>query len=112
MHQLSRPEQDATAALRALADALGAPQVPIPDPGPRPPAASGAPTPDKLAQTVAALMPEHAIVSDESISYGRGFYQASHAAPPHDWLHLAAAPSATACRWPPARRSPRPASAA
>jgi acetolactate synthase-1/2/3 large subunit len=89
LHQLSRPEQDATAALRALADALGAPQVPIPDPGPRPPAASGAPTPGKLAQTVAALMPEHAIVSDESISYGRGFYQASHAAPPHDWLNLA-----------------------
>jgi len=38
---------------------------------------------------VAALMPENAIVSDESISFGRGFYQASHAAPPHDWLHLA-----------------------
>ena len=89
LHLLSRPEQDATAALRALADALGAPPVAIPDPGPRPQAASGAPTPDKLAQTVAALMPDHAIVSDESVSYGRGFYQASHAAPPHDWLHLA-----------------------
>jgi acetolactate synthase-1/2/3 large subunit len=34
-------------------------------------------------------MPEHAIVSDESISYGRGFYPHTHAAPRHDWLHLA-----------------------
>ena len=88
LHVLSRPEQDATAALAALAEALHAPQVDIPDPGTRPQAASGAPTPNKLAQTVAALMPENAIVSDESVSYGRGFYQASHAAPPHDWLNL------------------------
>ena len=88
LHVLSRPEQDATAALAALAEALHAPQVDIPDPGTRPQAASGAPTPNKLAQTVAALMPENAIVSDESVSYGRGFYQASHGAPPHDWLNL------------------------
>ena len=89
LHVLSRPEQDAIAALAALADAVHAPEVAIPDPGPRPQAASGAPSPDRLAQTLAALMPENAIVSDESVSYGRGFYQASHAAPPHDWLHLA-----------------------
>lgn len=89
LHVLSRPEQDAVAALRALAEALGAPEAALPDPGPRPQAASGEPTSDKLAQTVAALMPEHAIVSDESVSYGRGFYKGSHAAPPHEWLHLA-----------------------
>ena len=89
LHVLSRPEQDAVEALQALAEALHAPQVAMPDPGPRPQAASGAPTSDKVAQTVAALMPEHAIVSDESVSYGRGFYKNSHAAPPHDWLHLA-----------------------
>ncbi|HET8749003.1 MAG TPA: acetolactate synthase large subunit, partial [Ramlibacter sp.] len=88
MHVLTRPEQDARSALRALAEALGAKDVPLPDPGPRPQPASGAPTPDKLAQTLAALMPEHSIVSDESISFGRGFYKHSHAAPPHDWLHL------------------------
>jgi acetolactate synthase-1/2/3 large subunit len=34
-------------------------------------------------------MPENAIVSDESVSYGRGFYRHTHAAPAHDWLHLA-----------------------
>jgi acetolactate synthase-1/2/3 large subunit len=89
LHVLSRPGQDAVAALRALADALGAPEVALPDAGPRPQVASGAPSPEKLAQTVAALMPEHAIVSDESVSYGRGVYGPTHAAPPHDWLHLA-----------------------
>ena len=89
LHVLSRPDQDPVAALRALVEALGASPVAIPDPGPLPQLARGAPTPDRLAQTLAALMPEHAIVSDESISYGRGFYRHTHAAPPHDWLHLA-----------------------
>src|SRR4051812_14713431 len=89
LHVLTRPEQDPVAALRALVETLHAPEVALPDPGPRPQAASGEPTSDKLAQTVAALMPDDAIVSDESVSYGRGFYRNSHAAPPHDWLHLA-----------------------
>ena len=89
LHVLSRADQDAVAALQALVDALASPHIAIPDPGPRPHAASGASTPEGLAQTVAALMPEHAIVSDESVSYGRGFYRYTHAAAPHDWLHLA-----------------------
>ena len=88
LHVLSRPDQDAVAALRALAEAVGAPAVAVPDPGPRPEPSAGAPTPERLAQTLAALMPEDAIVSDESISFGRGFYRHTHAAPPHDWLHL------------------------
>lgn len=88
LHVVTRPEQDAVAALRALVEALGAKDVPLPDPGPRPQPASGVPAPDKVAQTIAALMPEHSIVSDESVSFGRGFYRHSHAAPQHDWLHL------------------------
>jgi acetolactate synthase-1/2/3 large subunit len=88
-HVLSRPDQDPIEALRALALSLEAPDVAMPDAGMRPEAATGAPTPEGLAQTLAALMPEHAIVSDESISYGRGFYRHTYAAPPHDWLHLA-----------------------
>jgi acetolactate synthase I/II/III large subunit len=88
LHFLSRLDQDADAALEALVDVLGAPQAAIPDPGPRPDPASGAPTPEGLAQTLAALMPENSIVSDESISYGRGFYRHTHTAPAHDWLQL------------------------
>ncbi|WP_228849397.1 thiamine pyrophosphate-dependent enzyme [Halocynthiibacter styelae] len=34
-------------------------------------------------------MPENAIISDESLSYGRGFYPHTFAAPAHDWLDLA-----------------------
>ncbi|MDR3004248.1 MAG: acetolactate synthase large subunit, partial [Acidovorax sp.] len=86
---LSRPDQNPVEALQALVKALGAPEVRMPDPGPRPEVVRGAPTPEGLAQTLAALMPENAIVSDESISYGRGFYKFTHAAPAHDWLHLA-----------------------
>jgi acetolactate synthase-1/2/3 large subunit len=89
LHVLTRPEQEPLTALQALVDALQAPQAAIPDAGPRPDAATGAPTPEGLARTVAALMPEGAIISDESISYGRGFYPHTHAAPAHDWLHLA-----------------------
>jgi acetolactate synthase-1/2/3 large subunit len=89
LHVLSRNDQDPDAALRALVEELDAPEAAVPDPGLRPPVATGAPTPEGLAQTLAALMPENAIVSDESISYGRGFYRHTHAAPAHDWLHLA-----------------------
>lgn len=88
LHVLSRHDQDPGQALEALVAALGAPEADMPDPGPRPQVASGSPTPERLARTVAALMPEHAIVSDESVSYGRGFYQHTHAAPPHDWMHV------------------------
>lgn len=88
LHTLARPEQDGELALRMLVEELGAPEAAIPDPGPRPGVARGAITPESLAQTVAALMPDHAIISDESVSFGRGFYQHSYAAPPHDWLQL------------------------
>ena len=89
LHVLTRPDQDPLQALDALARMLRAPQVAMPDPGPRPDVAVGPPTPEKLARTLAALMPDNAIISDESVSYGRGFYKHTHAAPAHDWLHLA-----------------------
>lgn len=89
LHVLSRPDQDPVEALQGLIAALKAPDAAIPDPGPRPEASSGPPSPEGLARTLAACMPEDAIVSDESISYGRGFYKFTHAAPRHDWLHLA-----------------------
>jgi acetolactate synthase-1/2/3 large subunit len=88
IHILTRYEQDAEAGLRALVDELGAPEAPLPDAGPRPSIGRGAPTPEGLAQTLAALLPEGGIVADESVSFGRGFFQHSHAAAPHDWLQL------------------------
>lgn len=87
-HVLSRPDQDPATALTDLAETLNAPKAAIPDAGPRPDPIVGAPTPEGLARTLAAIMPENAIVSDESVSFGRGFYEHTFAAPQHDWLHL------------------------
>ncbi len=88
VHVLTRYEQNAEAALLALVEELGAPDAAIADPGPRPEAARGAPTPEGLARTIAALMPEGCIIADESVSFGRGFYRETFAAPQHDWLHI------------------------
>jgi acetolactate synthase I/II/III large subunit len=88
IHVLTRPEQDPMAALQALADELGAPPAAMPDSGPKPEAARGAPTPEGLAACFASVLPEHAVVVDESVSFGRGFFKLSHAAAPHDWLQI------------------------
>ncbi|HKM63844.1 MAG TPA: acetolactate synthase large subunit [Acidisphaera sp.] len=85
---LARPDEDAADALARLADTLGAPKLAAPDPGPRPERATGRPVPEAVARTLAATMPDNAIVVDESISFGRGFFANTIAAPPHDWLGL------------------------
>jgi acetolactate synthase-1/2/3 large subunit len=88
VHVLARPDEDGPAALAALLEMLGAPEIDAPDPGPRPAAASGKIAPEKLAQSLAAQMPEGAIVIDEAISFGRGFFPYTFAAEKHDWLQL------------------------
>ncbi len=85
---LTRYEADPIQALTALADELAAPAAAFLDPGPRPQPGRGTPTPEGLAQTLAALMPDNAVVADESVSFGRGFYKFTHNAPAHDWLHI------------------------
>jgi acetolactate synthase-1/2/3 large subunit len=37
---------------------------------------------------VGALLPDDAIVCDESVTTGRSFFSETHSAPPHDWLQL------------------------
>jgi acetolactate synthase-1/2/3 large subunit len=86
VHVLTRNEQDAEAALAALADELGAPPAAIPSSGRRPEAPRGALSPEGLARAVAALMPEGSVIVDESVTYGRGFFPETYAAPAHDWL--------------------------
>jgi acetolactate synthase-1/2/3 large subunit len=88
VHVLSRPEQDIVEALARLADALDCPKVAPPDNGRRPEAARGALTPESVAETLGALMPENAVIADESVTYGRGFFASTKAAPPHDWLNV------------------------
>jgi acetolactate synthase-1/2/3 large subunit len=33
-------------------------------------------------------MPDDAVIADESVTYGRGFFSLTKAAPPHDWLNV------------------------
>ena len=37
---------------------------------------------------LAALLPENAVVIDESVSFGRNFFNGLSAAAPHDWLQI------------------------
>ena len=73
LHVLARPEQDIVDALGRLAEAVGAPKVAKPDNGPRPDVGRGALTPESVASTVGALMPEGVVIADKSVTFGRGF---------------------------------------
>lgn len=51
-------------------------------------AARGAITSEAVAQSLTALLPEQAVVVEESVSFGRAFYPGTVHAAPHDWLQL------------------------
>ena len=88
VHVLARPEQDGRAALERLAAALGVgPSATVAQRGDASPA-RGAIGPEAFAETMAALLPENAIVVDESVTFGRSLYSACATAAPHDWLQL------------------------
>ena len=86
IHVLARKDQDGVEALMRLADTLHAPKAPTPDNGEKPGVGRGPLTPESFAATVGALIPEGAVIADESITYGRGLGAFTKASPPHDWL--------------------------
>ncbi|HEY0910394.1 MAG TPA: acetolactate synthase large subunit, partial [Bradyrhizobium sp.] len=87
VHRMTSGAENSVAALEALASALGAkpadrqPQklVEIAKP-------TGALTHASSAQAIAMAIPDNAIIVDESITTGRGFFPPTAAARPHDWL--------------------------
>jgi len=86
-HLLARPEEDVVHALEWLADELGANNcaadaAPLELPTP----ATGPITDAGIARSLAALMPENAIVVDEGITASRNFFAPTRTAQPHDWL--------------------------
>ncbi len=86
-HVLARPDQDPIGALEALADAVGARATPAPVANdPVPVKATGKITPEALGASLGALLPENAIVIDEAVTTGRGFFAPTRSAAPHDWL--------------------------
>jgi acetolactate synthase I/II/III large subunit len=87
--RLAGVENDIEAALEDLATELGATATPpsfVADAA-RPRLPTGRVTPEGLGAVLGALMPENAIVVDESVSIGRGLFPLTAGAPPHDWLN-------------------------
>jgi acetolactate synthase-1/2/3 large subunit len=90
IHTLAAAHHDVPAALAALVDAVGAAKVPPPASDAVRPGVptGGAIAPDAIAAMLGSLLPADAIVCDESVTTGRGFFPQTRAAPPHDWLQL------------------------
>ena len=88
-HVLARPEQDLIAALNSLADELGAPEkVEIPQADAQPQLLSGPFEPVAFATTLAALLPENCIVSEDGVTSGRALLAPTFNAAPHDWIQI------------------------
>lgn len=86
---LAAPHEDQVDALSRLADAVharrsvlltAAPQPEMPPDGPL--------NSTSVAAVLGALIPEQAIICDESVTTGRSFFRQTHGARPHDWLQL------------------------
>lgn len=90
VHVLARPEQHIIDALKRLVAAIGAERVePLRQPLQRPvPVPPGPLNGDAIALSLAALMPEQAIIADESITDGFSVIPRTAGAPPHDWLFI------------------------
>jgi acetolactate synthase I/II/III large subunit len=82
-------EGDPIASLEALAAELGAlneKPAGVAQSG-RPERPTGKFTLEGLGKALGATLPENAIVVDESVTTGRGFFPFTVGAPPHDWLN-------------------------
>lgn len=90
VHTLAAAGTDTTAALEALAAEIGVhPSAASVSPAGRPePPDSGPLTAEALGRAIGALLPEGAIVTDESNTSGLFVAGATAGAPPHDWLAL------------------------
>ncbi len=88
-HTLSTPGEQTIDALEELAKRLGAQNsAPVTspfDPGNVP---DGSITPDTFGAVLRAVVPENAIICDESLTSGRALFPSTHTASPHTWLQL------------------------
>lgn len=89
VHTLAESHEDISDALNYLATELNTPTDP-PNLAQlkRPSLPTGPLTPDAIWTTLCALMPENAIICDESITSGRDAGSLTETAPPHDWMHV------------------------
>jgi acetolactate synthase-1/2/3 large subunit len=84
---LAHPAEDGVDAIERLAEAVGAfDHDPVREPLEPSDMPGGPVTLQGVAAVIAALLPEAAIVIDESITSGRGLLPATRRSAPHDWL--------------------------
>ncbi|WP_426436458.1 acetolactate synthase large subunit [Bradyrhizobium genosp. P] len=87
IHRMTSSGENSVAALEALASAVGAkpsdvkPQATVDLVRP-----TGALNHASIAQAIAVAIPDNAILVDESITTGRGFFPVMAGAAPHDWI--------------------------
>ena len=84
--QLARASEDGPHALSALADLIGTDTVISRQALARPELPKGALTASSAGAVIAALLPENAIVVDESCTSGMAVQPLCQGAAPHDWL--------------------------
>jgi acetolactate synthase-1/2/3 large subunit len=89
VHELASPASDVLGALDALLESLGRGDA---EPGVQPPSRprrpAGSLTAEKVCRAIAAVLPEGAIISDESQTSGVSLGADTAGAPRHDWLAL------------------------
>jgi acetolactate synthase-1/2/3 large subunit len=89
LHVLAGVEQDVVGALEALADELGAPAKVAPREVVQRPELHGGPfRPETFGLTLAALLPENAIVAEDAVTSGRALFPLTWGAAPHDWIQI------------------------
>ena len=88
VHALAGPGENAEPVLTALAEALDAKPVDVPEPAPASPVADGPIDVMTLGGCLAAAVPENAIVVNEAATSGFGFSLAAPSAAPHDVIQL------------------------
>lgn len=88
VHVLAEPGDDIAGALASLAGAVAAGAAPAAQPAQRLALPGGGLTAETAAAVIGALLPEGAIVSDESVTSSAFLPAATAGAPPHDWLTL------------------------
>jgi acetolactate synthase-1/2/3 large subunit len=91
IHELASVEEDGAAALQALGEELGWPPAASPDarmPLPEWPR-DAALTPDSIGRVLAHLLPDDAMVSDETVSSGEPIWRHLASGPAHDLLPVA-----------------------
>ncbi|MDA9009581.1 acetolactate synthase large subunit [Alphaproteobacteria bacterium] len=84
--ELAADDENGVASLVAVADEIGGGFQAIHESYEATDLPTGRLNPDNIAQTLAALMPENAILADESITSGRGFFPYTKRTKPHTWL--------------------------